>query len=317
MLCLALGLGLFFHEEQSLIPVFIAIPFFKNASYLKETLQSLINQTDTDWRAVVLDDSVDEFENKAALQCVTGFQDSRVTFFRNSKNLGLAKNWNQALAMATESHETLCLILHADDRLLPDYIEEMKRLANRFPEATGYFAKVDIIGPNGKRVFSLADFYKRILVPKAQELVIQGIPGMAQLISGNFIFCPSICYRVQKLKNESFSEQLKMVLDFEFILRILKKGGMWVGTYEHSLFEYRRHPESVTNSLTQNKMRFYEEIWLYRNLGIFLLEQGQPKIARKALAMRVVKLNLAYQIFRALVCFKWRVAFQFTRVYWK
>jgi glycosyltransferase involved in cell wall biosynthesis len=283
--------------------VFFAIPFYKNTDYLKETLQSLIIQNDPDWSAIVLDDSVDPVETIKASHYVTGLNDSRIRYLRNPKNLGMAANWNQALDLAKE--DELSVILHADDRLLPDYVSTMKALAAKHPTASAYFCKSEIIGSDGNPVFSFADFYKKLLVPSVPEINLSGVNGIDKLISGNFIFCPSICYRMSRVNTARFNTDLRMVIDFDFILRLLKNNGVLVGSYRHSLFQYRRHLDNTTVALTRNLSRFHEEIKLYRELSTWLKSKNEIKLARRAKSMRVVKLNLSFQILKSL--FKLRV----------
>ena len=77
--------------------IFFAIPFFKNVPFLKETLQSLVNQTDAGWKAVVFDDSIDANEASGAKACVNSFQNPRIAYSKNPKNIGMANNWNRGI----------------------------------------------------------------------------------------------------------------------------------------------------------------------------------------------------------------------------
>ncbi len=278
--------------------MFFAIPYFKNATFLKETLQSLVKQTDPNWTAVILDDSIDANESKAARECVESFQDSRITFKRNPENLGMAGNWNQGLEIGTP-HD-LCVILHADDLLGRHYVERMKALSKKHPKASGFFSRAEIIGENGESVFSVGDTYKRLLIPRQSEIVLEGVSGIEKLIPGNFIFCPSVCYRMTMIQNERFKPHLKMVLDFEFVLRVLKMGGTWVGYDEEAIFQYRRHTENATIAMTQNLVRFKEEVALYQELSGYLSEKGHSRLAKKAERMDVIRFNLAFQILKSL-----------------
>ena len=77
--------------------MFVVIPYFKNASFLKETLSSIIQQTDPNWTAVILDDSIDAVEAQNAENCVRQLNDPRLIYIKNKANLGLAANWNQGI----------------------------------------------------------------------------------------------------------------------------------------------------------------------------------------------------------------------------
>lgn len=278
--------------------MFIVIPYFNNAHYLKETLKSLVEQTDAGWNVVVLDDSIVAADSTGAIECVRQMHDSRITYQKNPANLGLARNWNQGIELAQQSE--FLVILHADDLLLPDYVKEMRALALRYPEATGCFCQTEIIGTRGNSVFSFVDWYKKRLIPKCNEVVLNGLQGSVQLISGNFVFCPTLCYRISKLAKVRFREDLKMVMDFELILRVLFEGGTWVGYNKHPLFQYRRHKTNTTLALTRDLIRFREESGMYLSLAENLEKAGYRKEAIRARKRRVVLLNLGFQMFKSL-----------------
>lgn len=53
--------------------------------YIVETIQSVINQTYTDWELIVVDDcSTDN-----SVEVIKSFNDERIKLFVNEKNLGL------------------------------------------------------------------------------------------------------------------------------------------------------------------------------------------------------------------------------------
>ena len=287
----------------------IVVPFFKNAAYLKETLQSVISQNDVAWKLIVLDDSIDPNEARSAKEVIDSLSDSRISYQKNSENLGLAKNWNQAFDLAQDLKFDLFQILHADDRLKPTFIQEIKIMAIKYPEAQGFFCKAEVIGARGERVFSMADRYKEWILPKEKEIVLSGVGGIEKLIPGNFVFCPTLCYRTKNFVTERFRTDLKMVLDFELLLRILEKGGTWVGYYHEALFQYRRHENNLTNQLNQNLSRFHEEWAIYRGLVQILNAKGYPQIAKKAQKMRVLKLNLGFQMTRSILQFRFKDAY--------
>jgi glycosyltransferase involved in cell wall biosynthesis len=286
--------------------MFFAIPFFKNASYLKETLFSLLDQVDSEWSAIVLDDSAAKEESISAEACVNQIGDSRIRYQKNLKNIGMAENWNQAFELA-QTHK-LFVILHADDRLRPDYVQQMKSLAQSYPRAAAFFCKCEIINEEGLPKWSLADSYKRWIRPSESLIKLEGAKGIGSLIPGDFIFCPSVCYRIERFMSLRFRTDLKMVADFDFILNSLLRGETWIGYYERVLFSYRRHTENTTVTLTKNLHRFREEIALYHQLEKRLIDLGEGNLARRARKMNVIKLNLLFEILKSVMALKFRAS---------
>ncbi|MCV2351393.1 glycosyltransferase family 2 protein [Paucibacter sp. Y2R2-4] len=275
--------------------ILFAIPFFSNVDLLKETIDSVLKQTNSSWNLVILDDSISLAEAASVESLVYGLRDNRVTLRRNHENLGMAKNWNQALDLGCEFD--LVNILHADDKLCPDFAENMLGAAEKFPDVDAFFARTEIIDASGKNIFSFADRYKEKLIPLSKNglIYLEGLPAVNSLISGNYIFCPTLCYRPERTSLR-FNSELKMVLDFDLILRGLLSGKKYLGLYTHQTYQYRRHKENATSVMTKSLLRFKEEVQLYDWLSAELRNSGKLKMSHKAQRKTIVKLNICFQI---------------------
>ena len=283
--------------------IFFAVPFFKNAGFLEETLASLLSQTSPNWSAAVLDDSLDPQEALLAKKCVEKLADARISYHKNPKNNGMAANWNQGLELGKNhsSRPVGTTILHADDRLLPPYVEKMLQAFETHPDASAFFCKTTIIDENGTRTFSFTDYYKNFLLPSAKNglITLKGIDGIRPLIPGNFIMCPTLCFRNKNL-TRGFNPELKMVTDFEFTLDLLFQDHQLLGIYSELLFEYRRHSANTTNLMNQNLERFHEEKALYVNMAQQLEQRGYPELAKQARQMKIIQKNLMFLMMKSL-----------------
>jgi glycosyltransferase involved in cell wall biosynthesis len=111
--------------EHSTYPlVTIAIPTYNRAdSYLREALQSAINQTYQNVEIIVSDNySADDTEG-----VVKSFGDSRIRYFRQTKNIAANDNFNFCLKQAKGSY---FLLLHDDDMIDTDFIETCIKAAD-------------------------------------------------------------------------------------------------------------------------------------------------------------------------------------------
>ena len=282
-----------------MVKITFAIPFFRGLGFLKEAMASVKGQNSPLWTCVILDDSTDPAETAgaAALAAEFGFK-----IRRNPGNLGMALNWNQALAL--EGAE-LVTLLHSDDRLEPDYTGKVLESAARHPGATAFFCRTRIIGESGKGVFSFPDFYKGFLLPGIEhgEIRLAGPASIAKLVPGNFIFCPTLCYRPALLGALRFDPALKMVLDLDLIFRMLLRGDTLIGLYEKPLYQYRRHRENATVLMTRSLIRFEEEVALYRSIAQKLEDRGETSIANEARKLSVIRKNLWFQMMLSIARF--------------
>ncbi|WP_195600003.1 glycosyltransferase family 2 protein [Longibaculum muris] len=77
--------------------VSIIMPSYNTANYIEESIQSVLNQTYTNWELIIVDDcstdNTDEIISKF-------LEDKRIHYFKNEKNLGAAVSRNKALREA-------------------------------------------------------------------------------------------------------------------------------------------------------------------------------------------------------------------------
>lgn len=269
----------------------VAIPFHRGLGYLREAIESVLAQTRADWRCLVSDDR-GEPDAEAARALVAGFSDPRLAYARNPANLGMVANWNRCLELAETELVTL---LHADDRLLPGYVETLLGLAERFPDAAAWFCAAQIVGPSGERRFSLADAVKPLFTPRGRgPIVLRGEAGLRALAAGNFIICPTLCFRRAALGARGFDPRWRQVQDLELTARLLLGGATLAGTREVA-YAYRRHPGSATERQTESLLRFEEELALLADLAAAAEAAGWRRAARVARRAWTPKLHLAWR----------------------
>ncbi len=245
----------------------------------------------------MLDDSGSPECAEAVHTLVASFADERLEARHNPRNLGMVDNWNHAI---DASDTELVSLLHADDRLLPRYVELMLELGERHPHAAAFFCEARIIDESGKRALSLADVVKRFFVPRsAGDLVLSGEPAATALMSGNFIMCPTLCFRKRVLGDRRFARGWSQAQDLELTARLLMDGDSLIGSRERA-YAYRRHPESATAMQSRSRLRFDEEFRLFDEVAERADVLGWQTTARVSRRKRIVKLHLLYRSLREL-----------------
>ena len=288
----------------------IAIPFYRNVAYLRSAIESVLEQSSTDWRLWIVDDSGGQEPEEDVRSLVTSFADSRIHYQRNSMTVGMVANWNRCLDVADTEFVTL---LHGDDRLLPGYAEVVQRLADRHPTAVAVYCAATIIDASGERTFSLADWTKGLLSPRGKEdWVLHGEAAATALMRGNFIMCPTLSFRRERLGDRRFDDRWQQVQDLDLTLPLLMDGESLVGSRETS-YAYRRHPESATSLQSLSRLRFDEEFQLFDEIAGRAEELGWYETARVSRRKRIVKLHLAYRALRDLGRIRPRSAFDTLR----
>jgi glycosyltransferase involved in cell wall biosynthesis len=282
----------------------LAIPFYSGLAFLRRALDSVVRQTRADWQVVVSDDAGPEAE---ARDLVASYGDRRLRYYRNAVNLGMVGNWNRCLDLAETDLVTL---LHADDELLDNYCGLMVAAGQRFPGAAAFFCGTRIIDGAGRRKFSFPDFVKGFLMPPGRRpVVLAGEKALAAVLRGNFIMCPTLCYRRSVLGGRRFAAGWRFAQDLELTARLLGEGETLVGLRE-TAYAYRRHEHNATVAYTANLCRFQEEARLYDAIRAASLERRWTGAAAVAGRKSIIKLNLGYCALLDLVRLQPRQAWQ-------
>lgn len=286
-------------------PVTVAIPFYQGIDFLRGAIDSVLAQSSADWRLLVVDDSAGIEHTDAVRTLVDSFADDRIRSVRNASNLGMVGTWNRCI---DEAATDLVTLLHGDDRLLPGYVALMQGLATRHPGAAALYCGARIIDDAGRETFSFPDAVKGFFAPKTSgETVLAGEPSATALMSGNFIMCPTLCFRRSVLRERRFEPGWAQVQDLELTVRLLMDGDQLVGAREEA-YAYRRHPESATSRQSESRVRFEEEFQLFDRVAARAGELGWKTTARVARGKRIVKLHLLYRGARDLLALRPRRA---------
>lgn len=124
------------------------MPAYKSA-YLKQAIDSILNQTSQDWELVVVDDC----SPYDLASIVAKYNDVRIQYFRNDVNLGeknLVSQWNNCIKFAKGEW----LVLAADDDLYdPEFCGTIIKLSQKYPQVDLIRSRVEQIDENGAHLW--------------------------------------------------------------------------------------------------------------------------------------------------------------------
>ncbi len=278
------------------------MPFFSDEKYLEQMLKSIAAQNTDQWVSVVVDDS--GRPNEAELT-VRSMGNPKISYLRNEHNLGLGKCWNVGLEyLSTNFDPSIVAVVHADDVLEATFVEASQKAHSDNPNAIAVHTSVTVVDEDNKKRFSFPDFIKFHVAPykHSRSISTSGDSGLASVLRGNFVFCPTVSFKSKFISLPLFNPQWNMAVDLELISRLLLDGQTIVGIPDF-VYRYRRHRNNLTSQLTDTTARFVEEIAFYKQVSVECNEKGFQKSALVASRLTMVRLHILYRVFQKLIRF--------------
>lgn len=224
--------------------VSIITPAYNSSKFIGYTIQSVVDQTFTDWELIIVDDcSVDDTYQLAKKH---GENDKRIRLFQNPQNSGPAISRNRAIEKAKGRY---IAFLDSDDLWHPQKLEKQVR----FMETNGYlftFTGYEKMEESGIKTGQLAATPKKL--------------SYHDLLKSNQIGCLTAMYNAEHL-GKMYMPSIRARQDYALWLDILKKI-----PYAYSLPESLAYYRMRTRSVSSSKMKLLKYNWkLYRNIEGF------------------------------------------------
>lgn len=209
--------------------VTVCIPTYNGARFVREAIESVLDQTFTDFDLVINDDcSSDE-----TMDVVGSISDPRIRLTRNSERLGLTGNWNRCIELSASPY---VLVFHQDDVMASRYLAEVTHALELYPSAAFVFTNIEVIDDRGVHI---GQHWNPIL--PASDAFFHG-PELVRLLAmhGNVVPCQTVMMRSASLKEAgSFDRQLRYTPDLAMWLRLAQCGE--VAYLAAPLIKLRRH----------------------------------------------------------------------------
>jgi len=132
---------------ERLPAISVCIPTYNGAKYIAQTIESILNQTFTDFEIIVSDDG----SSDKTLEIVGSFNDSRIVRIDRLSKVGAEANWNNAVATASAS---LVKLVCQDDLLYPQCLEvEVQTMSKSENQDVSFcFHLRDFVTPNSRKL---------------------------------------------------------------------------------------------------------------------------------------------------------------------
>ena len=162
----------------------VMLPYYGDVDHFKKAVDSVLAQSYTDFRLVVVDDGYPDPEPARYMGEITA-RDNRVTYEKNETNLGANGNYRKCVGMVTAP---IVVIMGADDIMLPNYLQVVADGFAAVPDAAVMEVGVSVIDEHGAAVRGLSDSVKSLTTPKSDgRTVLHGEKLMTSLMQADRI----------------------------------------------------------------------------------------------------------------------------------
>lgn len=261
--------------------VSVIVPNYNHAPYLRQRIDSVLEQTFSDFELILLDDCSTD-ESRGILE---SYRDNpKVSaLVVNEKNSGSTfAQWKRGLSLAKGKY---VWIAESDDYADPGFLETMVSELEAKPDAVMAFSGSRMVDASGKDIPGMDwDRYKRNAPPReyytGEELVKKKLLWTADVYNASMVV-----FR-RDMAPEITSGQMKMRYcgDWLFWVRMARRGG--AVEVRRKLNFFRQHGAKVSPGASKAGLYFLEGIPVMKEVADFL---GLRPSGRAMLAGRTLK----------------------------
>jgi glycosyltransferase involved in cell wall biosynthesis len=212
--------------------VTVLMSVYNGEQYLREAIDSILNQTFTDFEFLIIDDSSTDNTN----EILHSYNDPRIRIIRNIENLGLTKSLNIGLGLAEGEYIAR---MDADDISTSKRFEYQVRYLDENPD-------IAVVGTG-----------ERVIDEKGNVLWISKLPDSHHLVRwgmyfGNCICHPSVMMRRSCVKTVGFyNNKYVQGQDYDLWIRLLQH--YHLANIPDDLLCLRKHQDSISVTHTANQ----------------------------------------------------------------
>ncbi len=249
----------------------IAMATYNGEKYIKEQIDSIMNQTIQDFELVICDDC--STDNTLNIIHEYALNDPRFHIYLNEENLGFKKNFEKAISLCNGEYIALS---DQDDIWTPDHLELLKTAIKDKALACGNADLIDKDGNNMGTTFWEQEAFDSIPstnLDKAMSIILFRSPyqGAAMMVRRNLL---ELALPIP---------QVYTYHDSWFALFACFCGG--IACVDKPILKYRRIEESVTGLRNSKRSRYYQYrkhiIWNDKLVAVRTLSDRLTNIGKK------------------------------------
>jgi len=241
----------------------VLLPVYNGGEYLKQSLESLLNQELLQFEVLIIDDC----STDSSFDYLKNIKDPRISLYRNEQNKGLFFNLN---FLVTQSKSPLIKLWAQDDIMYPNCLGSFVDFFNKYPHIGFFYSGRDIIDGHGViRENNKEDSTPTII---STELHAR-IAYYTGSIAGNIA---NVCIYKKSLDEVGpFNEQMKISADFDMWVRLAKDHD--TGFIREKIIQLRDHDKQLSRNEKYYINHVKEDLEVYRYLDSYVTPEQKKE----------------------------------------
>ncbi len=243
--------------------VSVILSSYNHASYIVAAIESVLNQTFTDFELLIYDDG----STDNSREIIKSFEDPRIKTFLYEENRGSRIAAQECFAAAKG---TYIAIHHSDDIWATDKLAKQVEFLDAHEEYAACFTWVEFIDENSQHYeLSERDIYYKVFDQKnrSREQWLHDL-----FFYGNCFCHPSVLIRNTKIVQEIYNVNgLWQLTDYSSWIRLLLRADIYVIEERLTQFRLRRNKQENTSAerpdtAFRSELELYHVLQEYRNI---------------------------------------------------
>ena len=249
-------------ETKNKARVNIGMPVFNGEKYLRESIDSILNQTYSDFELIISDNASTDRTKEICQKYAR--KDNRIRYYRNQKNIGGPRNYNRVFKLSSSEFFKWAAY---DDVLAPEFLRKCISVLDQDPSVVGCHCLTGRIDQNGVFLgYYNEGLLGRISSPRAHER-FRDLIGLYYTTTPFHGVYRSSSFAKSQLHGSYIGADRNLVAELSLMGRIYQ--------IPECLFFWREHPDSYTsifygNSRSHTLDRLREEsAWWSKESGTY------------------------------------------------
>lgn len=217
-----MGFCMLLRKTKIMPKISVILPVYNGESYLRESIESVLNQTYTDFELIIVDDC--STDRSIAIAQEYAALNPKVVYVRNEVNLKLPESLNKGFSLASGDYWTWT---SCDNLYLPDALERLSKELDQNNEIGLVYSSMHLIDETNQ-ITGYVD------AGPAEDLILRNVVG------ASFMYRASVAKQIG-----SYNKQMFLCEDYEYWLRIACVSKIKSINGCHYL--YRRHCQSLSH----------------------------------------------------------------------